>query len=93
LPDDPFIGGDVGDGGVENTTGVQFDDDKDENGTKEQIVDHGEITGPVLKLPNNTQENDRWGYGKIEGELLKLGHKVSQTSIRNILDQHGVCTE
>jgi hypothetical protein len=39
------------------------------------------------------QENDSWGYGKIAGELLKLGHEVSQTSIRNILEQHGVCTE
>jgi len=36
------------------------------------------------------QENASWGYGKIAGELLKLGHKISQTTIRNILDQHGI---
>ena len=27
------------------------------------------------------KENPRWRYGKIEGELLKLGIKVSQTTI------------
>ena len=43
---DPFIGGGVGDGGVEDTTRVQLDNDKDENGMKEQIVDHSEVTGP-----------------------------------------------
>ena len=33
------------------------------------------------------QENIRWGYAKIEGELLKLGHKVSITTVRNVLDR------
>jgi hypothetical protein len=36
------------------------------------------------------QENPRWGYGKIEGELLKLGIQVSQTTIRNVLDHNGI---
>lgn len=36
------------------------------------------------------QENPRWGYGKIEGELLKLDYKASQTTIRNVLDRHGI---
>ena len=36
------------------------------------------------------RENPRWGYGKIEGELLKLSIKVSQTTIRNILNRHGI---
>ena len=49
-------------------------------------LDH-ELEALVVRL---AQENDRWGYGKIAGELLKLGHKVSQTSIRNILDRHGI---
>ena len=47
-------------------------------------LDH-ELEALVVRL---AQENDRWGYGKIEGELLKLGYKVSQTSIRNILDRY-----
>ena len=33
------------------------------------------------------QENNRWGYAKIEGELLKIGYKVSLTTVRNVLDR------
>ena len=39
----------------------------------------------ILRL---AQENLHWGYGKIEGELIKLDFKISQTTIRNILDRH-----
>ena len=46
-----------------------------------------EIRDLIVRL---AKENSRWGYGKIEGELLKLGIKVSQTTIRNILNQHGI---
>jgi putative transposase len=41
----------------------------------------------ILRL---AKENPRWGYGKIEGELLKLGFKVSRTTIRNILHRHNI---
>ena len=34
------------------------------------------------------QENPRWGYGKIEGELLKLGFKVSRSNVRDVLKRH-----
>jgi putative transposase len=36
------------------------------------------------------EENPRWGYGKIEGELIKLGIKLSQTTIRNVLNRNGI---
>ena len=36
------------------------------------------------------QGNKRWGYGKIEGELKKLGIKITLTSMRNILNGHGI---
>ncbi len=36
----------------------------------------------VLRL---AKENPRWGYMRIRGELLKLGHVVSATSIRNLM--------
>jgi hypothetical protein len=41
----------------------------------------------VLRL---ALENPRWGYGKIQGELIKLSFRVSQSTVRNILDRHGI---
>jgi putative transposase len=38
------------------------------------------------------QENPRWGYSKIEGELLKLGYKVSRSSVRNVLRRRRIPT-
>jgi putative transposase len=36
------------------------------------------------------RENPLWGYERIRGELLKLGHRVSSTSIRNVLRRHRI---
>jgi putative transposase len=36
------------------------------------------------------KENPRWGYKRIQGELQKLGIKVSATAIRKLLARHGL---
>ena len=36
------------------------------------------------------EENPRWGYTRIRGELLPLGHELARSTIQKILADHGI---
>jgi putative transposase len=46
-----------------------------------------ELEALIVRL---AKENTRWGYDKIQGELLKLGHHLSASSIRSVLKRHRI---
>jgi hypothetical protein len=46
-----------------------------------------ELEALILRL---AKENPRWGYDKIQGELLKLGYSLSASSVRNILKRYRI---
>src|ERR1022692_2563128 len=41
-----------------------------------------EIRGLVLRL---ARENRAWGYRRVHGELCRLGHRISEATVRRIL--------
>ena len=46
-----------------------------------------ELEALVLRLK---RENLDWGYGKLQGELLKLGYQLGKRTIGDILGRHGL---
>jgi putative transposase len=45
-----------------------------------------EITDLVIRFK---EENPRWGYTRICDYLVYLGHKIGETTVKNILLEHG----
>jgi putative transposase len=46
-----------------------------------------EVEALLLRL---AAENPRWGYGRLQGELAKLGHALGRSTIRDILKRRHV---
>jgi transposase len=44
----------------------------------------------VALIVRFARENRTWGYGKMQGELLKVGLSVSQASIKRVLRRQGL---
>jgi transposase InsO family protein len=46
-----------------------------------------EIVELVLRI---AKESPTWGYNRIQGALANLGHRISDTTVANILKAHGI---
>jgi hypothetical protein len=46
--------------------------------------------GPDEKLVVRLARENDWGNKRIQGELLKLGHALSDETVANILRRHGI---
>ena len=46
-----------------------------------------EVAALVVRMAS---ENPTWGYTRIRGALLNLGHKIARTTVKRVLHDHGI---
>ena len=51
-----------------------------------------EVAALVVRssLHSMASENPTWGYTRIRGALLNLGHKIARTTVKRVLHDHGI---
>jgi len=54
---------------------------------RQRPVLRSELHDLILKL---AEQNPRWGYRRIQGEMRKLGHRCSHWTVRKVLRRHGL---
>lgn len=60
------------------------------NGSKKRGTGRPRVMETIRKLVVKMAKENRWGYGRIRGELKKLGHVVGKSTISRILKAHGI---
>ena len=63
--------------------------------TKKWIYPHHPGRRPIdptiaALIEQMARENENWGYQRIQGELLKLGHRVGASTVRRILKRRQI---
>ena len=59
--------------------------------TKRRCPGRPRIMETITKLAvRMARENKDWGYTRIQGALQNVGHRVGRTTIRNVLNAHGI---